>query len=223
MSNNKPKTVDDVVVDVALAKKYEEEWYQIATDTSETNREVAADAVNRIYAEQGRAKPEIIFMPNPLYAMRTAVFAMKPENGGPDGVANVKKYVAEERYKTEKADKVEFHQYGQLDAYWLVYWNYMKDLHPELIPTELPKVGPVMDLSKEVNYYWLFEPLAILTVKPKYMGIVNEKFHDVDGPAIKFDDLEVYVLENERVTKEEWEKRVMPYKSQLGKTIFKKL
>lgn len=214
-------TQDKIQIDEQLAEKYKEKWKAISVDTKETDKALASKAINEIYEAKGLPAPYILFVENPIHGVRIAEYAMQKESAG--NLKRVLDWVATEEFKTKKATKVDFHGYGQLDAYWLVYWDYLIDNHREVVEKDIPVIKPTMDLSLQANYYWLLDLMAIVTVKPKVFAVENDKFHNLFEPAIKFNDFEVYCLNGEVVNQEEWAKKTAPYKSTVAKTVFQKL
>lgn len=210
-----------IQIDEKKAEKYKEKWKAISIDTEPTDQAVVTDAINDIYKAKGFANPHVLFVDNPIYGLRIAEYAMQPSCK--DNLKKVLDWVATEEYKTKKASKAEFHGYGQLDAYWLVYWDYLIDNHKEVVEKDLPVILPTLKLSTECNYYWLFDLLSIITVKPKVFAVENDKFHNQFDAAIRFNDLEVYCLDGEVLSKEDWNKKTAPFKSTNAKTVFQKL
>lgn len=209
-------------LDESKTEVYKEKWMKIAVDTTPTNQEKAVEYINEIYKVNGYTAPYILFVDNPIYGVRIAEYAMQPESK--DNLKRVLDWVATDEYKTKKASSVDFHAYGQLDAYWLIYWDYVLDNHKnEVSETDAVKITPVMNLAKEVSYYWLLDKIAIVTVKPEIFQVENEKPHSIFKPALKWKDLDLYILEGKKVSKEEWEVKTAPFKSTVAQTVFQKI
>jgi hypothetical protein len=209
-------------IDESKVEAYKEKWMKIALDTTETNKEKATEYINEIYKVNGYEAPYILFVDNPLFGVRISEFAMQPESK--DNLKRVLDWVATDEYKTKKASSVDFHAYGQLDAYWLIYWDYVLDNHKqEVSADDAKRITPVMKLANEVSYYWLLDKMAIVTVKPEILAIENEKPHSIFTPALKWKDLDLYVLEGKLMQKDEWDKKTAPFKSTVAQTVFQKI
>lgn len=207
-----------------VKEQYKAKWEKIALDTTPTDEVAAEKYFTELYAVNGLAKPHIMFVDNPVYGARIADFTARKEQAAANGLQNVLDFVQLGTYKTERAKNVEFHGYGQLDAYWLVYWDYVKNEEPKkLSKDDIAKANPFLDLAKEVNYYWLFDRLVIVSRKPKSICVENDKLHSLFTPALEFGELEIYAIEGEVMKKEEWMQKTAPFKSDLALEVFKKL
>ena len=210
---------------------YRQKWEDIAVDTTPTNEQLATLHINEVYQAYGLPNPYILFVENPIYAARIAAYAALPQfapTKTSDGinyhVQEVLDFAKQELHKEKSKYPVDFQGYGQLDAYWLVYWDYAINEKPSDVKKEdAKKIKPLIEAAKHVNYYWFFEPLAIVSRKPKKFEVENKQLHSMTGPAIVFDDLEIFCLENQQVSKEEFLEKTAHVNSSLGKLAFKKI
>lgn len=193
-----------IQIDEKVAKIYRDKWYAISIDTTKTNKQKARKAIKDIYKAKGLDTPKILFVDNPSYGIRIAEYAMNNTRS----VKQVMEFIKKGEYKTKKAKVVDLHGLGQQDASWLVYWDYLIDNHRDLVEKDIPVIVPTMELSKEVNCYWLLDKMAIVTVKPEIFSFVNGKFHSTTGPAIKFKNYELYLLNGKEFTKKQWQQKV---------------
>jgi DNA segregation ATPase FtsK/SpoIIIE-like protein len=214
-----------------IKEQYRQKWESIAVDTTPTDEQLATMHINEVYKAYNLPQPYILFVENPLYAARIAAYAALPQfaptktaNGTDFHVQEVLDFAKQELHKEKSKYPVDFQGYGQLDAYWLVYWDYSINEKPsEVKSSDLAKIKPLIEVAKQVNYYWFFEPLAIVSRKPKIFAVEDKQLHNTQGPAIVFDDLEIYCLENQQVSKEEFFEKTAHLHSSLGKLAFKKI
>lgn len=212
-----------VTVDLQKVKPIEDKWLAIALDTSPTDKTKVEELLDKLYQAKGVSKPPTVYVSNPIYGLRTATFAADPAQGKSGGTQRVIDYVNNETFKTDTNQSADFNQYGQFDSYWFIYWDYLFQFHPDRVKEYEKEVPVLMELAKHVSYYWVYDGITIVVPKVQELVIDNQKFDNKFGPAIKWEKFNIYALDGNIISKDEWTAKTLQYQSSLGKVIFNKI
>jgi hypothetical protein len=175
-------------------QEYVDKWIKIGTCTRPSNKTKAEDALIRAYKVASLKPPEkIIWTTSPLAGCIIAGILKKAIGGEPklDSVgASVWASV-----RASVWDAV----YGQQDAFWLSFYNFLQEVVK--LKKETEKLVPLMDLSLEANWVYLYKNIAIMSEKPITCKLNEQRvLHSEDSAAIEYKDgFAVYALNGIRM------------------------
>ena len=153
-----------------LIPKYREEYRAIGLSTGPTDKVKAEAAITELYTYMKQPQPKFIWHPSPYKGL---VEATTLAAGTPDFTAD---------QMTEQLDAANF---ASFDAYWVALYAYIADnlpiQHDGLIEI-------VKKVTKNCGVCWLFETVAVMTEKPIYIGMKDERLHNENGLALEYAD-----------------------------------
>jgi len=166
----------------AKIPEYLERFKQIGLSTKPTDRKKAEEAIKRSYAYLKLPEPEIFWADDPFAGAKMAAqFA----NG------------VEEPTGKQIAEQAEHASYGSFNAYWVAFYSFVGN---ELPVKRDELLDIVEDIVNECGVYWTFEDAVILTPKPTKITMKEDKLHDTEDMALKYESgAGLYVINGELV------------------------
>lgn len=135
-----------------------------AAPTTPEDRAAAEDAITRAYQKENLAKPEFIWTRSPMEAARKCLELGDTK----DGLI----YAA---------------GYGNHDANWLAFYDYMRNVLGLVEETE--ELVPLMDHALVGGWYWPYDTICVMSERPIEI-YTNERgdLHNFNGAAILYSD-----------------------------------
>lgn len=153
-----------------LIPVYREKFRAIGLKCGPTDKKAAEAAIIKSYKYLKLAKPEIVWVTNPL---KGAILAAQTAKGSKDVTPE------------EIEEQADFASYGHCEAYWVSTYAFIVEVLNKKVDGVL---DIVMDIINNCGMYWSFDGLVILCEKPIAIHMVDEKLHNPNGYAIEFAD-----------------------------------
>lgn len=191
---------------------YRDKWLKIGLSTEPTNRNKAEEYLNQAYEIVGLEKPkQIIWAESPLSSV-ILIHILKNNYLGDSVRASVRASAMTSVWDSvwdsiwaSFGDSVWDSLYyecifGSHDAAYLGLYNYFLEV---LKIESCNKLIPLMDLSKEVGWFFPYKDVCVISEKPIKINLKNGRIHCEDDPSILYKDgFSVYGLNGIIVTKE---------------------
>jgi hypothetical protein len=191
---------------------YLKKWLDIGYRTASMDREKVKSGVEFLYKTfLHMDAPEIHFVDSPIAAQKLAnELCAKYSGVTPDPDA-----------------KPEYHDVARSN-WWMSYYAFYDFVLNVIFPEEIvnfPKFIEFLEHSKEIHLLWTFDKAAIVCDFPSEINLNEDnKLHSTQSGGLVYrDGFSVYALEGNAMTKEDWEKVTLKFKSTLANSVFKQL
>jgi hypothetical protein len=185
----------------ALLPVWRDKWIEIGLKTGAADRDLAEEGVCQAYRSAGLPEPKaIIWADSPLEGARWAAW-MENLDDAPTNWQRAKfeagKYAVPRdailnQINTAKITRdMTLNQlsnavYGQHDAGWLSFYDYMGEV---LGLTEVEPLHGVMKVAKSAGWWWPFDKACVMSERPIHLSRdPQDRMHNPDGYAIEYPD-----------------------------------
>lgn len=138
-----------------LLPVYRDKWISIGLNTEPANKNAAEAGIKRAYEIAGLTPPTIEWFDSPQAVVR------------------------------EKKIQVESVFYGQFEAGWLSFYNYVH----EVLKIDCSKLEGLMQIAQNCSWVWLYDTHAFAVDRPKSIKRnARHQLHSESGPAFEWRD-----------------------------------
>jgi hypothetical protein len=165
----------------ALFPVYVDKWLKIGLNTDPVDLENAKAAVCKAYSLVGLKEPTQFYVVDSPMAAIDFIRKLNP--------------------KLSKIDVLNSMIYGSNDAYWLSYYDYMKNV---LGVKNLEKIEGLSELAKYSGWLNVYEDVVVFQHRPAEIKFDEQnRLHCQDNPAIRYrDGYSIYAWHGTRVPAE---------------------
>lgn len=152
----------------AKLEVYYDKWLKTGLKTglmTDDEKSKTVDCIHRIYQNQGLRIPEVIFVRSPQEATEKI----------------------KEISKGKIANPLNDAAFGQHDAYWLGFYDFMRN---ELgLKEETEELVPIIELASYCNWWFPYDNVCVVSERPIFLS-VNEagNLHNTTRKAIEYAD-----------------------------------
>ncbi len=186
----------------ALLPAYRDKWLKIGLQAGKglPTKDQLKFLFKGVYEAGGFVAPEVVItVTNPLEGCLASKYLsnMKAPFDLTDLQGQVDGYIAENRDKKsvlkELNNELNKAIYGLHDGFWLGFYDFFLE---QFGMKEIEKLVPLMDLAKAgIGWSWCFEQAVVVSPQPKELHMKNERLHNLNGPAIHYENgFDVYAI-----------------------------
>lgn len=173
----------DVVTPEMMAEmiKCRDKWIAIGLDTTPANHAKAEDGLNGAYEVAGKKRPyEIHWVASPHQGIILAAQWIAGDNMLPWGDPKLPQVSKDDVIKA-----LGLSCYGQFDAGWHAFYEYLQPY----LPDKISKLEPQREIAKYGHWWWPFDNGAIMCERPTCINVDGEgRLNCLTGPAIHYVD-----------------------------------
>src|SRR3990167_9103523 len=175
---------------------FRREWYEWGICTLPADRGKAEGAIMEMRKEIGHSKaPVFVWVDSPMTAQMAIHYPKSREFKGMREKELGSSLMPSLMSSVEKA-KVEYEPtyfWGQMDAYWVAYYLFCRDILGVKYDTEKSRhLDLWRDGARSCGWWWCYENYVIVCERPAVVNMEPhdgaERLHCEDGPAVVFRD-----------------------------------
>lgn len=189
MSDNDVVTPEMQAAMIACRDK----WVAIGLDTTPANHQLAEEGLCEAYAVAEKPLPkEIHWVRSPHQGIILAAQWIVGDDVLPWGDPKLPKVSKDDTIKA-----LGLSCYGQFDAGWHAFYEYLEPY----LPDKISKLEPQRKIAKNGHWWWPFENAAIMCERPLCIHVDGEgRLHNISGAAMAYPDgFEIYCYHGTQV------------------------
>jgi len=197
--------------------EFVDKWSAIGINTDPIDHAAAEDIIEQIYKKENLKKPHIVWCKSPSQMIETAVLVNQIAGQiqpGTDSVSSDVALLAYESVRPFQEYKDFQHKFnssakatmknnccfGQHDAGWLSFYDYMREVLGLLIK-ETEELTCLFQLAKHTHWWLPTEDICWMSERPLFVHFDDEhRLHCETGSAIKYlDDFQIWSIHGVQV------------------------